>query len=91
MRLKWSSLARLQYIEQIDYIGDRNLPAALKIKEKLKTATDNLLIYPEIGKKGRCEGTRELVVSGTPVIIVYTITQQEIFIVSILHNAQDYP
>ena len=91
MRLKWSSLARLHYIEQISYIGDRNLSAALKIKEKIKTATDKLLIHPEIGKKGRCEGTRELVVVGTPVIIVYTIGHQEILIANILHTAQDYP
>ena len=91
MRLKWSNRARLQYIEQISYIGDRNLSAALKIKEKIKTATDKLLIHPEIGKKGRCEETRELVASGTPVIIVYTIVRQEIFIVSILHTTQDYP
>ena len=91
MRLKWSSFARLQYMEQISYIGDRNLSAALKIKEKIKTATDKLLIHPEIGKKGRCEGTRELVVPGTPVIVVYTIAQQEIFIANILHSAQDYP
>ena len=91
MRLKWSSLARLQYIEQISYIADRNLSAALKIKEKIRTATGKLLIHPEIGKKGRCEGTRELVVSGTPVIIVYTVVRQEIFIASILHEAQNYP
>jgi toxin ParE1/3/4 len=91
MRLKWSNLARLQYVEQIGYIGDRNLTAALKIKEKVKTATDKLLIHPEIGRKGRCEGTRELVVAGTPIIIVYTIVQHEIFIVNILHAAQDYP
>jgi len=91
MRLKWSNLARLQYIEQISYIADRNLPAALKIKEKIKAATDKLLIHPEIGKKGRCEGTRELIVAGAPIIIVYTIVQREIFIAGILHAAQDYP
>ena len=91
MRLKWSSLARLQYMEQISYIADRNLPAALKIKEKIRTATDKLLIHPEIGKEGRCEGTRELMVSGTPVIVVYKIARQGIFIVGILHTVQDYP
>jgi len=91
MRLKWSSFARWQYMEQISYIGDRNLSAALKIKDKIKTATDKLLIHPEIGKKGRCEGTRELVVSGTPIIIVYTIIGRKILIAGILHTAQDYP
>jgi len=78
-------------MEQISYISDRNLPAALKVKEKIKLATDKLLTHPEIGKEGRCKGTRELVVSGTPVIIVYTIGQREIFIASVLHTAQDYP
>ena len=91
MRIKWSNLTRLQYIEQISFIADRNLSVAWKIKEKIKTATDKLIIHLEIGKKGRCEGTRELIVSGTPVIIVYTIDQQETFIASILHSAQDYP
>ena len=91
MRLKWSDLARLQYVEQIDFIGERNLSAALKIKDKVKAATDRLIIHPEIGKKGRCEGTRELFVSGTPIIIVYTVGRQEILIAAILHSAQDYP
>ena len=89
MRLKWSSIARLQYVDQISYVGDRNLPAALNIKEKIKTAVDKLLTHPEIGRVGRCEGTREMVVSGTPIIIVYTIGQGEIFIVSVLHTVQD--
>ena len=90
MRIKWSNFARLQYIEQISYISERNLSAAIKIKDKIRTATDKLLIHPEIGRKGRCEGTRELVVFGTPVIIVYTIVKQVIYIVSVLHSAQDY-
>jgi len=91
MRLKWSNVARLQYIEQISYIGDRNLSAALKIKEKIKEAADKIMTHPKIGREGRCDGTRELVVPGTPIIIVYTIGQMEIFIANILHTAQDYP
>ena len=41
--------------------------------------------------KGRIEGTRELVFSGLPYIVVYRIQDQDLAILRIYHGAQDWP
>jgi plasmid stabilization system protein ParE len=47
--------------------------------------------FPRQGRKGRIEGTRELVFPGLPYIVVYRIQDQNLEIVRIYHGAQDWP
>lgn len=91
MRLKWSDLARSQFVDQFRFIAERNPAAAEKIRDKLRDAADRMRMHPQIGKTGRCAGTRELLAAGTPLVIVYVLAQEEIRIVAVLHTAQDYP
>ena len=44
-----------------------------------------------MGRAGRVNGTRELVVSRTPYVVVYRIRGQEVCIVRVLHTAQRWP
>jgi plasmid stabilization system protein ParE len=46
---------------------------------------------PGLGRAGRLEGTRELVVIGTPYIVAYRVTSTEIDVLTILHGAQRRP
>ena len=46
---------------------------------------------PNVGVLARREGTRELVLSPLPYIVVYRITGNVIHIVRILHGAQKWP
>jgi plasmid stabilization system protein ParE len=39
--------------------------------ERIQEAVEYLMEYPNIGRPGRVSGTRELVVSGTPFVVVY--------------------
>jgi toxin ParE1/3/4 len=50
-----------------------------------------LLTFPYRGRAGRKEGTRELVLSSLPYIVVYQITGEVIHVVRILHGAQKWP
>ncbi len=50
-----------------------------------------LLTFPYRGRAGKKEGTRELVLSSLPYIVVYQITGEVIHIVRILHGAQKWP
>ncbi len=90
MRLRWSEKARGEYRAQIAFIAERNYSAARKIQEKISASTDLLILHPEIGKAGRREGTRELWVSGAPFIIVYSLSRDDIVILSILSTYIDY-
>jgi plasmid stabilization system protein ParE len=44
-----------------------------------------------LGRPGRVEGTRELVVPRTPYIIPYTVIGDRVMILSIIHSARQWP
>lgn len=57
------------------------------ITERLKS----LLAFPERGRQGRVDGTREAVLTGTPFIAVYRTTASAVEILRVLHGAQQWP
>jgi toxin ParE1/3/4 len=46
---------------------------------------------PKSGRSGRKEGTRELVLSPLPYVLVYAMRGDVMFVVRILHGAQQWP
>lgn len=50
-----------------------------------------LLEFPEAGRIGRLEGTRELVVTGTPYVVAYRLAEEVVLILRVLHGAQEWP
>jgi toxin ParE1/3/4 len=57
----------------------------------LYEASGTLLMFPNRGRLGKKEGTRELVMAPLPYIVVYTVRGDTIYIVRILHGAQQWP
>lgn len=49
-----------------------------------------LAYYPKMGRPGRDESTRELVVSGTPYIAVYRL-RERVDVITIFHAARKWP
>lgn len=70
MHLEWTRPAIQDLKEAGDFIALDKPDAAARIAEKIKDAVEYLTEYPNMGRPGRISGTRELVVSGTPFIIV---------------------
>ncbi len=56
----------------------------LESAEKLRTS-------PNIGRPGRLYGTRELVITGTPFIILYRVRDGVIEILRGIHGARRWP
>jgi toxin ParE1/3/4 len=50
-----------------------------------------LATFPERGRQGRIEGTRELVVAGTPFVVAYRIRSREMEVLAIVHGARRWP
>jgi len=50
-----------------------------------------LVQHPEMGRAGRKLGTRELVISHTPFIMIYRIKGKRIDLLRVLHGAQQWP
>lgn len=83
------ALARLKYIGE--WIAKDNPAAAQRVIATISDTIDLLGDQSEMGRQGRIDGTRELVVSGVPYIVAYRIKTSGVEIVTILHASQRWP
>ncbi len=72
-------------------IAQDNPGAAYAMHEAVLRRVGQLAEYPHVGRPGRVQGTRELVISGTPYIVVYRPTAEDVIILRVLHGAQQWP
>ena len=91
MKLVWSAFARVDREAIFDYIAAQNPLAAIAVDERIQSATERLIQFPESGRPGRVEGTRELVIVRTPYIAAYLIAGKSVRILRVLHGAQLWP
>ncbi|HUZ96752.1 MAG TPA: type II toxin-antitoxin system RelE/ParE family toxin [Edaphobacter sp.] len=91
MRLEWSVFAQADREAIFDYIEADSPQAALNLDERIREQVGALMQFPEIGRPGRIEGTRELVIHRTPYIAAYRITGDTVRILRVLHGAQQWP
>jgi toxin ParE1/3/4 len=76
---------------QLDYIAQDNLRAAIEQGDHIAHQMEQLVRHPDMGRPGRVHGTRELVVSGTPFIVVYRVKGKRIELLRVLHSSQHWP
>ncbi len=69
MRLEWSPLAMDDRERIFDFIEQDDPRAAIAVDERIATQVLLLMQFPEGGRPGRIEGTRELVIRRTPYIV----------------------
>lgn len=91
MRLEWTLKAIGDLREAGDYIAEDNPEAAIKMAGRIREAVENLIEHPNLGRPGRVPGTRELVVSGTPLILVYWVRGATVQVLRILHHSRKWP
>ena len=93
MKIAWLPRALEDRNAQVDYIANENPKAALEQGDRIERQIDMLADSPEAGRVGRKRGTRELVVSRTPFIVVYRIRprMRRVEILRVLHGAQQWP
>ncbi|WP_211608433.1 type II toxin-antitoxin system RelE/ParE family toxin [Paraburkholderia nemoris] len=91
MRLEWSAFAMEDRDAIFDYIEEDSPHAAVVVDDRIRVQIRQLLQFPETGRPGRIEGTRELVISRTPYIVAYRITGDTVRILRVLHGAQLWP
>ncbi|MHB1700869.1 MAG: type II toxin-antitoxin system RelE/ParE family toxin [Acidobacteriaceae bacterium] len=91
--IRWLPRAIQDRDAQIDYVAARNPLAAIDQGDLIDTQISQLIAHPEIGRPGRVDGTRELVISGTPLIVIYHHVPEarRIDILRLLHGAQQWP
>ena len=91
MKLKWTRLALQDMRHLHDYIAEDNPSAPDQMVLRINDAVQHLKQHPQMGKVGRCEGTRELILAKTPFIVVYVLKDNEIQIVAVIHVSMRWP
>ena len=91
MKIRWFRRALNQLVAAEDYIAEDNPDAARELVTRIKRAVARLADYPELGRTGRVEGTRELVVSRTPYIVAYRVRDDEVIVLAVQHAARLWP
>src|SRR6266478_9540841 len=56
-----------------DYIEADSPQAAIIVDNRIRVQVESLVKFPESGRPGRVEGTRELVIQRTPYIAAYRV------------------
>ncbi|MBU0480429.1 MAG: type II toxin-antitoxin system RelE/ParE family toxin [Proteobacteria bacterium] len=90
-KLEWTSPAIYDLVSAGEYIAQENPSAAKRMAERVKETVEYLGDHPNLGRPGRLSDTKELVISGTPFIVVYWIRKGAIQILRLLHHAQRWP
>ena len=73
------------------YIARDNPTAARQTIDRIRDAVAHLAVHPAMGRVGRRNGTRELVIAGTPKIVAYRVRKGSVRILAVLHSSQRWP
>ena len=91
MKLRYARLASADLDAVYRFISLDNPSAAAATIIKIDQAILGLQDFPRRGRPARVDGTRELVVAGTPFAVAYQIQGDEIQILAIMHGARAWP
>ncbi len=87
--LRWtvSGLRDLESVHQ--YIEADSPDAAAETVDRIVALIDRLRSHPELGRKGRVAGTRDVILP--PYIVAYRQTKAVIEILAMVHSARQWP
>ena len=91
MKVEWSALAMEDRDRIFDYIESESPKAAIQVDIRIEEQVDQLVPFPELGRLGRIDDTRELVISQTSYVVPYRVYGNVVRILRVLHCAQQWP
>jgi addiction module RelE/StbE family toxin len=91
MRILWMPAAEQDAQELWDYIAERNPAAADRQVDRIHAGVKKLGRFPNIGRIGRCFGTRELVIGKSPYIVAYRLRHETVQILRVIHAKRRWP
>ncbi|HXT36326.1 MAG TPA: type II toxin-antitoxin system RelE/ParE family toxin [Chloroflexota bacterium] len=91
MHIRWSDRARDDFYAIITYIAEDSPDAAARVHNRVEEAIEYLASHPGMGRPGRVDGTRELVLADIGYIIPYRVRGQYVEVVAILRASRQWP
>ncbi len=91
MKIVWSATAIEDLVGLRAYIARENPAAASSLARAILDSIELLREFPAMGRPGRLPDTRELIVTGAPIVIPYRVAENRIEIITVLHGARQWP
>ena len=91
LKVRWLKRALANLEAEAEYISRESHAAAQRVVLAIEQAVQLLASHPAMGRAGRVEGTRELVVTGTPYIIPYRVREGRVEVLRVFHTARKWP
>jgi toxin ParE1/3/4 len=93
MRVRWTTDAADDLERICDYIAESRPESARRVAQSVVERIGTLETFPHLGRSGRVEGTREITFPPLPFIAIYEVVEAEgeVFVLRILHGAQQWP
>ena len=90
MKIRWTAIAADDLKSVHEYLSDHAPAQVDTVVDRILRGIDVLEQYPNLGRPGRLDGTRELVVTGTPFIVFYRLRKSQVEILGVLHAARKW-
>jgi toxin ParE1/3/4 len=91
MDIIWRAAALNDLQALREFIAEDNPQAAARVQAAIRAAVDRLTAHPNLGRTGRVEGTRELIIPRTPYIVAYRVAEDHVRILAVIHAARQWP
>ena len=91
MNVRYTRQALADLDEARAYIAQERPASAQAIGQRIREAIAGLNQFPDRGRPGRVDGTRDLVIAGTPFIAAYRVGGGYVDVLAILHGARRWP
>jgi toxin ParE1/3/4 len=88
MRVEWSRRALLQLQAAVEHVAEDDPVVAWRMHDRVMERAEQLGRFPELGPEGEQPGTRVLVITETPYVMVYRVRAESIRIAAVWHTRQ---
>jgi toxin ParE1/3/4 len=88
VEIVWSALARTRLQGIRAYVARDKPEAAERLAMRIVAIVEALRNHPHLGHVGAEPGIRELVIGGTPYIVLYRVQGERVTVSTIWHAAQ---
>jgi toxin ParE1/3/4 len=91
MRVRWTTDAADDLERICDYIARVVQVPHRMLRRRSSVALRIFERFPQLGRQGRVDGTRELTFASLPFVAVYEVHPAEVRVLRILHGARQWP
>lgn len=93
MRVRWTTDAADDLERICDYIAESRPDAARRVAQSVVERIGTLKTFPNLGRDGRVQGTREISFPPLPFVAIYEVLEKqgEVWVLRLLHGAQQWP